>query len=145
MAKADSHDTTIATLPPASERCIPDDPGVARAVLQVGRQLDRLNERMQVAWSTPGDSPNFRKALEDWIEEMIDALDLMSSDPDLEDGDAGEENGDTEPSLGSTQIMNQERWSEGTPAGWWDADREQDPAESGIADSDALIEQGVAP
>jgi len=140
MAKADSEHTTIVTLPPAEARALSENPDVARALLQLGRHLERLEKKMSVAWATPGDSPIFRKALEEWVEEMIAALDLMSDDPDIEDDNPGEENGDEEPSLGSTQMMNQARWSEGhnTP---WDADRELDPGESGIADADGLAEQ----
>ncbi len=50
-------------------------------------------------------------------------------DPDLEEDDHGEESGDAEPSLGSTQMINQERWSAGQPATEWDADRELDDAD----------------
>lgn len=40
-----------------------------------------------------------RKRLEAKIDELIDLLDLLDGDPDLED------NGDDEPSLGSTPLM----------------------------------------
>jgi hypothetical protein len=64
-----------------------------------------------------------RERLEAKIEELVALLDLVDGDENMEDG------GDTEPSVGSVG-----RYGDGR----MEYDLEDDPAESGIADDDAL-------
>ncbi|GAJ96175.1 hypothetical protein [Rhizobium rhizogenes] len=64
-----------------------------------------------------------RAELEARIEEMIGLLDILDGDPDLEDND------DDEPSVGSVGVRIGNKLI---------YDLEQDPAECGIADRDAL-------
>lgn len=64
-----------------------------------------------------------RESVEACIEQLIALLDLLDGDPDLEDG------GDAEPSIGTVgQYI----------GGEFVYDLEDDPAELGIADNDAL-------
>lgn len=73
--------------------------------------------------SSPAVLQHRRTELEARIEEMIALLDLLDGDPDLEDG------GDYEPSLGVPGCR---------VKGKFECDLEEDPAELGIADRDAL-------
>ncbi|CAN7170522.1 hypothetical protein [Rhizobium leguminosarum] len=63
-----------------------------------------------------------RAKLEAYVEELIALLDALDGDPELEDG------GDDEPSFGCSRYFN----------GKSECDLEEDPAELGISDQDAL-------
>ncbi|MBX5146372.1 hypothetical protein [Rhizobium lentis] len=63
-----------------------------------------------------------REQLEAYIEELIVLLDALDGDPDIEDG------GDDEPSFSCSRYLN----------GKCECDLEEDPADLGIADQDAL-------
>lgn len=91
-----------------------------REFVMVERQRQRLRERAERT-----------------IEALIVLLDELDADPDEEDGDDDEPDSDCEPSLG---------WERGRPGvfaggtGFFDCDCEHDPAESGIADADGVME-----
>ncbi|NEK15712.1 hypothetical protein [Rhizobium leguminosarum] len=63
-----------------------------------------------------------RAKLEAYVEQLIALLDALDGDPELEDG------GDDEPSFGCSRYFN----------GKSECELEEDPAELGIADQDAL-------
>ena len=88
----------------------------------------RAFELATIARQTPPTSPRFRPTLERLVDELIQYLDTQQPDDDLE------------PSLGSLHLTDQDHWSAGVIATRHDADREDVPAELGIADSDALQE-----
>jgi hypothetical protein len=128
---ANTHDSTpsiVTALPAPTERPYPTDPDTALALIKIGRHLASVDKKLELMFRTPG-GPKFLPAVRELVEDLIELLSMDLPDPDLEDDDPGEETGDAEPSLGSTQMINQERWSEGQRATEWDADRELDDAD----------------
>ena len=88
----------------------------------------RVFELATIARQTPPTSPRFRPTLERLVEELIAYLDAQLPGDDLE------------PSLGSLHLTDQDHWAAGGNVTRHAADREDDPAELGIADSGALQE-----
>lgn len=121
----------IAKLPAGQSRPLPQDPDAVGAIITLGRHMEQLDQRMRVVWQIRPDASDyqFQRALEELIDQMIQALDLMSPDPDIEEDTPREPIGDEEPSLGSTQMVNQERWPEGGAVDEWNIDREADNAD----------------
>src|SRR5450432_580586 len=95
-----------------------------------------MSQAMNAPFSTMGTpepkivvfTPAMRTLIADAIESLILLLDEIDVDVDAEDDDPAEENGDSEPSLGATNGMNQVKaWK--LTAGETDAEQEHDGRE----------------
>jgi hypothetical protein len=79
-----------------------------------------------------------REEAQDRIETLLAFLDVTTPDPDREPAEDAEPDVDGEPGLSALESLYQGAWAAGGTQ-----DREGDPAEDGIADSDGLAEQTV--
>ena len=129
-------------------------PAWHQAIIRLANASERVAFRLEAFMGAPINGGMARHARE-LIKDLIDFLDQLEADHDLEPTAGGscddecEPSGDAEPSLGSLdRALDQVRWAIGACDDLEDEhdgrepeEREDDGAESGIADWEGLLEQ----
>lgn len=116
----------IVAIPTAATDAFLDRPG-----LFLGKSAAEIVELKRAArvCRTAGRRAYIEAMLErlaDLRDQLVAKLDALDADPDLEDDELGEDQGDREPSLGSSNRVDQRAWSLGSCN---DAEQEHDGRE----------------